>query len=405
MRAPRDAYQRWRDILTDEPLPAAVVDLDAVDANLETLRSALGPGPVTLRVASKSIRHHWLLKHLVATGGDRFRGLMTFSAHEAVFLSEQGFDDFLMGYPLGRIDEALALAGLAEKGMTAIATVNASDHVTLLASAAAELGVEIPVCIDVDVSWRPAGGRLHFGVRRSSIRAGDTARTLGREIANTKGVKLVAVLAYEAQIAGMQDHSRFERHLDPIKRLIKSRSKPAVARLRGEVVDGLRADGHDITVVNGGGTGSVRWTGQDPSVTEVTAGSGFLCSHLFDGYAGLDLVPAVFYALSVVRCSDPGFVTCAGGGYLASGPAAPDRAPRVHLPEGIEPLAMEGFGEVQTPFKLARGAPSLGLGDPVLCRHAKAGELAERFAEYIFVRGNEIVGREPTYRGAGQRFM
>ena len=40
----------------------------------------------------------------------------------------------------------------------------------------------------------------------------------------------------------------------------------------------------------------------------------------------------------------------------------------------------------------------------MIARHAKGGELAERFAEYLLIRGGEIVAREPSYRGMGQCF-
>jgi D-serine deaminase-like pyridoxal phosphate-dependent protein len=44
-------------------------------------------------------------------------------------------------------------------------------------------------------------------------------------------------------------------------------------------------------------------------------------------------------------------------------------------------------------------------GDPVLFRHAKAGELAERFNEYLLVEGDRIVSRAATYRGLGLCFF
>ena len=402
---PSSEYTVWKKRLRDQPLPAAVVDLDAVDANVSLFRDAISGRPVTIRVACKSIRHPWLLRYILDKGGDQFVGLMTYSAREAEFLAAQGFDDFLMGYPISRRADAEALAGLAAKGVRAIATIDTEAHLPVLAEAATAANATVPVCVDIDMSWRPARGRLHFGVRRSAVRSAEQASALAARIADTSNLELSALLAYEAQVAGIRERNPTSRHLDPIRRLIKSRSLPTILDLRKRVVDMLRADGHDVTIVNGGGTGSIFWTRDDPSVTEVTVGSGFVCSHLFDGYRGLDLRPAVFFALAVVRSADLGFVTCGGGGYLASGPAAPDRAPIVHRPEGLEPLGMEGFGEVQTPFKLSKTAPELHIGDPVICRHAKAGELAERFNEYLFVRGDRVIAREPTYRGLGQAFM
>jgi D-serine deaminase-like pyridoxal phosphate-dependent protein len=60
--------------------------------------------------------------------------------------------------------------------------------------------------------------------------------------------------------------------------------------------------------------------------------------------------------------------------------------------------------EVQTPV-LGPGARDLALGDRVWFRHAKAGELCERFASLHLVRGEELVDEVPTYRGEGQTFL
>jgi D-serine deaminase-like pyridoxal phosphate-dependent protein len=207
-------------------------------------------------------------------------------------------------------------------------------------------------------------------------------------------------MAYEAQVAGIRDVNPGSRHLDPVRRLIRERSKPLAAARRRAIVDALKVAGHPITIVNGGGTGSVASTSSDGSVTEVTAGSGFLAPHLFDGYRDLPLLPASFFLLPVVRLPDKGWVTVMGGGFVASGPVAADRAPVIHLPHGLTPTSTEGFGEVQTPLSVSPEAPPLSLGDPVVCRHGKGGELFERFAD-VHLIASDAVTTVPTYRGLG----
>jgi len=395
-------YATCRRLLAEERLPAAFVDLDAVDRNVDVVLAALGDRPITVRVASKSVRTPALLRHLL--GRDpRFRGVMCYTAPEAEFLYGQGFDDLLVAYPLVDRRDAEALARMTVQGADVTAMVDDVGQIPVLGAAGAQLGVEVRVCLDVDASWRPLGGAAHIGVRRSPLRDVEGARRVAKVVADTAGVRLVGVMSYEAQVAGLRDVNPGNRLLDPALRVIKSRSVRLAASRRAQVVDALRADGHAITLVNGGGTGSVASTSRDPSVTEVTAGSGFLCPHLFDGYHGLPLVPAAFFALPVVRRSDPGFVTCAGGGFVASGSAGPDRLPVVFAPDGVRPVDLEGFGEVQTPFTVPAGL-DLALGDPIVCRHAKAGELAEHFEHYLLVRGGSVVGRALTYRGLGATF-
>jgi D-serine deaminase-like pyridoxal phosphate-dependent protein len=104
-----------------------------------------------------------------------------------------------------------------------------------------------------------------------------------------------------------------------------------------------------------------------------------------------------------VRRPGPGLATLFSGGYVASGTGTPDRLPRPHLPAGLRLTGTEGAGEVQTPVRGA-AADQLRTGDRVWLRHAKAGELAERFREYHLLDGDGRLSTVPTYRGEGQCF-
>jgi D-serine deaminase-like pyridoxal phosphate-dependent protein len=185
---------------------------------------------------------------------------------------------------------------------------------------------------------------------------------------------------------------------------MKRASSSDVVRTRALVRAGLQEAGLRPALFNGGGTGSLQACSREAALTEVTAGSGFVDSHLFDAYDGLALRPAAYFALQVVRRPAAGLVTCHGGGYVASGAAGRDRLPIPALPAGLSLLNLEGAGEVQTPLRAAE-VTALELGDPVFFRHAKAGELAEHFTEYILVRGERAVARAPTYRGLHKCFL
>ena len=60
---------------------------------------------------------------------------------------------------------------------------------------------------------------------------------------------------------------------------------------------------------------------------------------------------------------------------------------------------------MQTPLLGGAGRRDLQVGDRVYMRHAKAGELCERFNELHLVEGEEIVDVVPTYRGEGKTFL
>ncbi len=385
----RDRWHRYKRALAGEPLPAAIVDLDALETNAQRLVAPIRAAGKQLRIATKSVRCPELLARITELTGAV--GLMTYTAAETAFHVRAGVRDLVLAYPTVQPTDA-ALIAAANRSATAAIVVDDLGQLRVLAAAARDAGTQIPIVIDIDTSWRPVRG-LHVGVRRSPLRDPAAVVALARAIAAP--LTFHGIMGYEAQLAGLADRS-------PLIRALKRGSEPAVAAQRAAIVDALRAAGLTPQLVNGGGTGSVDWSSGDISLTELTVGSGFLCSHLFDHYRGLALEPAICFGLQIVRRPAPGLATCLGGGWIASGAAGVDRLPQPAWPHGCALLPREGAGEVQTPLSVSA---DLALGDPVFFRPAKAGELAEHVAEYLLVRDDKIVGRAPTYRGLGQVFL
>ena len=389
-----------------EHLPAALVDLDAFDRNVaQTAKTLAGRGK-TLRLATKSLRVPELISRAMKIGGNAFQGLMCFSCEEALFLnrhSPQLFNDFLVAYPTLQSSDLRALRELHDSGASARIVVDHPEQVRALAKAMQGSGHPFPVLIDIDASLRFFGGLLHLGVRRSQIRTIRDALSLAEVIARAPSLRLEGLMAYEAQVAGLGDRNPFKRLINPIARVIRKVSIGRVAKQRAAIAEALRAQGHELTLINGGGTGSLNFALDESALTEVTLGSGLLCSHLFDYYSNIHFEPAGYFALQAVRASDPGYITCQGGGYIASGEPGWDRAPIPCAPPGLRLVGTEGTGEVQTPLHVSPGT-EISLGSAVLFRPAKAGELAERFNEYLLISQATVVARIPTYRGLGQSF-
>lgn len=405
------SYDQWRDVLRGARLPAVVVDLAALDRNVARFADVVRHSGHrhTLRVATKSIRVPALIKRVLEFGAP-YQGLMCYAAEEAAFLTTQGFDDLLIAYPTVQPSDLAVLAELHQAGRKIRLIVDSRKQLERLSSVLGSIGRPFEIVLDVDMSWRPLGGRLHLGVRRSPLRSAEDVVALCRAARVFPNLRIVGLMGYEAQVAGLGDRNPFKRAINPIAGVIRRRSVQAVARLREQLAVALKSEDVSIELFNGGGTGSVDFTVAEPWLTEVTVGSGFLCSHLFDYFSNVTPEPACFFALQVTRSSDAGYVTCQGGGYVASGEPGWDKVPRPWLPAGLKLVSTEGCGEVQTPLVLPPGL-SLAPGDPVLFRHAKAGELAEHFGEYLLVdsvgsastAGN--ITRAPTYRGLGQAFL
>lgn len=401
MQALSGTYRRYAQAIDGVPLPAALVDLHAFDQNLARLLAPVVASGKTLRVASKSVRVPGLLRRALASPGAR--GVMTFAATETLALAEDGFDDLLLAYPTVQRSDCDALVGAGRRARVSV-VCDGPEQLEALSAAAGAAGTTARVVLEVDLAFRPFGDRLHLGVRRSPLRTAADVVALADRVGTTPHLTFVGVMGYEAHIAGLGDSFAGQWASSAARRAMKVQAQKAVERTRGEIDAALRARGHAVEIYNGGGSGSVDWTSREPWITEVTAGSGLLDSHLFDHYRDIRFEPAAFFALQVVRRPKPGMVTCLGGGFVASGQAGPDRLPIPALPEGCALLPLEGAGEVQTPVVLPAGV-DVGLGAPVFFRHAKAGELAEHFAEYLLVEGDRVVERAPTYRGRGWCFL
>src|SRR6202043_666430 len=167
---------------------------------------------------------------------------------------------------------------------------------------------------------------------------------------------------YESQIAGVGDAPRGRPVGGALIRRMQTASARELRARRAEAVARGRELAGSLEFVNAGGTGSVERSASEPAVTEVAAGSGLFAPALFDRYRSFAPTPAAFFAIPVVRRPSPGVATALGGGYVASGPPAPDRLPEPVYPPGLRLDPREGAGEAQTPL-LGPAADSLRVGD------------------------------------------
>jgi D-serine deaminase-like pyridoxal phosphate-dependent protein len=380
--------------------PLAMVDLAAFDANADDLVRRAAGKPI--RVATKSVRCRALLERALARDG--FRGLMSFTLAESLWLARAGFDDVLLAYPSA--DRAGYARLAADPKLAAAVSVVVDDVAQLdLIDAARGAGTEtVRVCLELDTSLRRLAGRLRVGALRSPLRSPEQLAALARAVAARPGFRLVGVMAYEGHVAGVGDAVPGRPLRSAAIRLMQSAARKELAARRAAAIAAVRAVQPDLEFVNGGGTGSVQSTAAEDAVTEIAAGSGLYMPRLFDNYTSFHGRPAALFALPVVRRPGVGVVTVLGGGYPASGAAGRDRLPEPYLPEGLRYDPQEGAGEVQTPL-LGGPADDLLVGDKVWFRHAKAGEMCERFAELHLVEGESVTSVVPTYRGEGMSFL
>jgi D-serine deaminase-like pyridoxal phosphate-dependent protein len=382
---------------TPPATPCMVVDLDAFDANAADLRRRAAGKPI--RVASKSVRVPELLRRALAHDG--FSGVLSYTLREALWLDQQGLsDDIVVAYP--SVDRGALAQLVASPSAAAHITLMVDDpaHLDVVDSVRASHAVPVRVAIEIDAGLRIGG--QHVGPKRSPLYDTADVVRMAHTIEARNGFRLVGVMTYEGQVAGVPDHVPTKRAKSLVVRRLKAASMTQLETRRGEIAAAL-ASVTELEFWNAGGSGSVEATVADPVVTEVAAGSGLLVPALFDHYQSFDPRPAAFYGLPVVRRPSPEVATVHGGGFVASGPAGADRLPLPWAPAGLHLTGLEGAGEVQTPLT-GHAAALLAIGDLVWFRHAKAGELFEHTNTVRLLAGSTFVDEVPTYRGHGLSF-
>jgi D-serine deaminase-like pyridoxal phosphate-dependent protein len=365
---PMEAYERFETVFGGKQAPFAFVDLDAVWANAaDMLRRSRGK---PIRIASKSIRSRPVLERLLDLDPG-FQGTLTFTLPETLWLWERGLRDLVVAYPTTDRAALTRLARITSEvpEEAPVVMVDCTEHLDLIEEASTSFVAPIRVALDVDMSWWPVGGIVKIGPKRSPIRTADAAVALAQEIDRRERTKLVGVMAYEGQIAGVGDNVPGKAINNLMVRAMQSASAKDVAERRAEIVTAL-SEVAQLDFVDGGGTGSIELSASEWAVTEVAAGSGFYAPVQFDRYRAFRPRPAAMFARPVTRESD------------------------------------RRSGEVPgTKHALPQAGTDLGIGDRMYFRDIQAGELCERFDRLFLVTGTTIRDEVPTYRGDGKSFI
>ncbi len=410
------SYPTWQKLLDNKALlsqvklPATFVDLDAFDRNMKKFVDLVRPTGKTIRFPTKSARVPMLILRALEKYPDIFQGVMCFSAREAKFLRNNfGIDDILIAYPTLQSRDCEILRHMHENGANIKLVVDSVAHMELLEKTMQGVSAPFPIVIEMDMSLRPLGGLIHLGVRRSPVRSLDQLRDIVEASRRFPSLELIGLQAYEGAVAGLPDNNPFKKMLNPIAHQVRNFAARYAAYMRAQVPQIFEDAKIPLKIFNGGGTGSATFAVQEQVLTELSIGSGFLDSHLFNYYSNLQgplaLDPAIVFISPVTRSSDPDYVTCLGGNYTASGEPSMDRAPLILLPKGLKYTSSEGLGEVQAPLIFSGEKPL----DFVMFCPAKAGEHAETRNQYVCIAskkdGIEIVDYAKTYRGLGKNFL
>jgi D-serine deaminase-like pyridoxal phosphate-dependent protein len=230
----------------DLDTPALLLDLDAVEDNIEKMAAFFRGGTVRLRPHVKTHKTVVFAHKQIAAGAI---GMTCAKVGEAEVLVAGGIRDVLIANQVVGRRKLERLTGLVRHADVKVA-VDDRRNVVELGRVAREAGVTIGVLLEVDV-----------GMLRCGVVPGAPAVALARQVAETPGVRFRGVMGYEGHIVMLPDLEK--RRLEARKSM----------QLLTETADAIRAAGIPVEIVSGGGTGTFDVSGTYPGITEIQAGS------------------------------------------------------------------------------------------------------------------------------------
>lgn len=229
--------------------PSMLVDLSLMESNIQKLFSKLLHTGVSIRPHLKTTKSATLAAKLAAAGAT---GGCVAKLSEAETIASLGFTDLLITTEIIGKQKVARLVELFRQHRGIRIVVDSVEGAGAIEEALRESGIEerLLTLLDLDV-----------GLRRTGVQPGEDARKLADFVRGCKHLRLIGVQGYEGHLQHV--HGRQER---------KAACLSAMEILTS-MVDALRADGHDISVVTTGGTGTAEFCASVPGITEVQPGS------------------------------------------------------------------------------------------------------------------------------------
>jgi D-serine deaminase-like pyridoxal phosphate-dependent protein len=271
----------------DIPTPALVVDLRAMERNIERMARYFAERHCQLRPHFKAHKTAAIARRQLAAGS--CSGLTVATIGEAELIADQGVcDDVLIANEILGPGKAARAAKVAKQIDLKVA-IDSDETLDDLARAARAEGTEVGVLVDVNV-----------GLPRCGITPGEPALALAKRAASTEGIRLRGVMGYEGHVVGLEDRAERE-----------ARGAKAMQRLL-DTVQMIREEGLPCQIVSAGGTGTFDITGDMDGITEVQAGSYVLMDKAY-AKLGTPFGQAMWLACTVISRPKPELCVADGG--------------------------------------------------------------------------------------------
>ncbi len=363
--------------------PAMVIDRARLLANIETIRAALAPSGLALRVVSKSLQAPALLDLVL----DRARAsrLMVFNG---VMLGEmvgaQSDCDVLLGRPLPAVQvDAFVRRHHANPAPAAHPQwlVDTPARLAQYAAIARAHATPVRISLEVDVG-------LHRGGLADPRALADVI-----DLATADPLtEITGLMGYDAQAAGAGDPTAATQA-----------AKDRYAEFVGVLLARLGRSA-DAFVLNAAGSPTfMSHIGHSPA-NEVSVGSAFVKPLNFDYPALRAIEPACFIAQPVLKVTSPAMIPSLEPSAIALAELNPNAAQGVFVYGGYgdaEPVSPAGLGwhplYGARSMLMASHRVAIAPDDTVFFRPRESEGSFLHFGDILVYDGGEITGRWPTF--------
>lgn len=227
--------------------PALCVDLDLLDANIDTMQTTLASNGIASRPHAKTHKTPIIAHKQLDTGSV---GICAAKVSEAEVMFQNGINDILLTTTNVTPTKIRRAMNLRQACPGFIQATDSPGNARLLSEAAQALGIVADVVVDVD----PGGNR-------TGITPGQPALALAQLVDQLPGLTLRGLLCYDG---GSQHVMGFTARRDQtLGRLVAAT----------ETFDLLNASGLSTEIFSGGGTGTYNIDHATRGLTDVQVGS------------------------------------------------------------------------------------------------------------------------------------
>ena len=317
---------------TELDTPALLIDLDKMEANIQTMANYFRTVNADLRPHVKTHKTPIIAHKQIAAGAI---GVTCAKLGEAEAVIHAGIRDVLIANQVVGAQKIARLINLAKHSEIMVAVDNA-ENVQAISEAAAAKGATGRMLIEVNI-----------GMDRCGVEPGKPTLALAEQIHQHPNVVFEGLMGYEGHTVAKPNHAeRNTAAREAMQRLVDTKHY-------------LEKHNVEVPIMSGGGTGTCNITGSISEMTEVQAGSYVLMDSTYRNVEGIgDHFDCALSVLATVvsRPSPNRVIVDTGLKVLAKEFGIPQ-------PVGVNGIEMTGLSEEHGKMQVSDENVSLKPGD------------------------------------------